>query len=360
MSKVIADHPSLQFPVNLQEIEIQIIDNQRTIDYDTKDFTVELLVTKFGAGEFRIPDYQRQFVWNEERQSRFIESVLLGLPIPFMFMADRSDGNLEVVDGAQRLSTLDAFLKNKLKLRQLEKLTLLQGLTYSELPPAQQRKFRNRSLRMIVLSDKTTPESKFSIFERINTGSDALKHSELRKGAYSGAFYDFVNECAGRTDFMTLCPVGVNPARRGEREELVLRFFVYAEKYKEFRHDVSRFLNDYIQEKNKEYKKDSDYEKRDLNEKNRQFSQMLDFVKKYFPYGFAKTPKAKTTPRVRFEAISVGAALALQQKPNLRPTNMAWMNSKEFQRQTTTHGSNSQARLSGRIEFVRDALLLNA
>ena len=358
MAKTTAEHPSLQFPVNLQEIEDQIIDNQKTIDYDTKDFTVELLVGKFEAGEFRIPDYQRAFVWNEERQSKFIESVLLGLPIPFMFMADRSDGNLEVVDGAQRLSTLAAFLKNKLRLRPLEKLTLLQGLTYGELPPAQQRKFRNRSLRMIVLSDKTTPESKFSIFERINTGSDALKHSELRKGAYSGPFYNFVNECAGRTDFMELCPVGVNPARRGEREELVLRFFVYAEKYRDFQHDVGGFLNSYIQEKNRQYKKDTDFEKRDLREKGKQFADMLDFVKKHFPYGFAKTPKAKTTPRVRFEAISVGVTLALRQVPQLQPQDMTWLNSREFQRQTTTHGSNSSTRLRGRIEFVKDALLI--
>lgn len=357
MAKSTPEHPSLQFPVNTQELEHQIIENQRTIDYDTKDFTVELLVSKFEAGEFRIPDYQRAFVWNEERQSKFIESVLLGLPIPFMFMADREDGNLEVVDGAQRLSTLRAFLKNKLKLRPLEKLSLLHGLTYSELPPAQQRKFKNRSLRIIVLSDKTTSDSKFSIFERINTGSDALKHSELRKGAYSGAFYDFVNECAGRTDFMELCPVGLNPARRGEREELVLRFFVYAEKYRDFQHDVSRFLNEYIQEKNRTYKKDPGYAKADLAKKNKQFAQMLDFVKKYFPYGFAKTATAKTTPRVRFEAISVGVTLALNQNPNLQPQSMNWMNTREFRRQTTTHGSNSSTRLRGRIEFVRDALL---
>src|SRR5438552_2196728 len=88
------------------KIEQQIVEKQRTLDYDTKEFTVELLVQKFDAGDFFVPSYQRAFVWSKDRQSKFIESVLLGLPIPFMFMADTADGRLEIVDGAQRLNTL--------------------------------------------------------------------------------------------------------------------------------------------------------------------------------------------------------------------------------------------------------------
>ena len=79
-------------PEQSARIEEQILEKQRAIDYDTKEFTVELLVNKFESGEFFIPSYQRAFVWLRERQSKFIESVLLGLPIPFMFMADTPDG----------------------------------------------------------------------------------------------------------------------------------------------------------------------------------------------------------------------------------------------------------------------------
>ncbi len=348
---------SLVSPEMAVRIEQQIVDKQRNIDYDTKEFTVELLVQKFEAGDFFVPSYQRAFVWNKDRQSKFIESVLLGLPIPFMFMADTPDGRLEIVDGAQRLNTLTEFMANRLRLSALDVLTDLKGCLYADVPPAQQRKFKNRTLRMIVLSDKTTADAKFNIFERINTGSDSLKSSEVRRGAYSGPFYDFVDECAGKTDFMMLCPISDKLARRGERQELVLRFFAYADRYDEFKHDVAKFLNRYMVDKTRLYKSDPDAAENDKRHKTRSFSEMLRFVKAHFPNGFAKTAGANTTPRVRFEAIAIGVHLALQEQPELIPTNMNWLASKEFAKETTTHASNSATRLRSRIEYVRDALL---
>jgi len=344
-------------PVEIARAEQQITEKQRTINYDTKEFTVELLVNKFKTGEFTIPRYQREFVWSDERRSRFIESVILGLPIPFMFTAETQEGVLEIVDGAQRIRTLSAFMDNSFRLRSVEALNLLNGSAYSDLPPAQQRKFKNRTLRMIVLSDTTTTDSKFDIFERINTGSDSLRNAELRKGAYPGPFYQLVDECAGKTDFMRLCPINERVARRGERQELVLRFFAYAERYQMFRHDVAKFLNTYVVEKNNLYKTDSLAAAKDRTDKVAAFAEMLSFVDKYFQFGFAKTQHASTTPRVRFEAIAVGTHLALQINASLKPRDMSWIQSSDFQRQVTTHASNSAPRLRGRIEYVRDALL---
>jgi len=101
-------------------------------------------------------------------------------------------------------------------------------------------------------------------------------------------------------------------------------------------------------EQEKEFDKET-YEK--------EFRSMLNFVEKYFPYGFAKTKNAKSTPRVRFEAISVGVALALRENLDLVPDSMEWLGSEEFKKHTTTHASNSTKRVSGRIEYVRDVLL---
>jgi hypothetical protein len=354
-----AANQSLLFrdPVQIARAEQQVEEKQRTINYDTKEFTVELLVHKFKAGEFTIPRYQREFVWSDERRSKFIESVILGLPIPFMFTAETKEGVLEIVDGAQRIRTLGSFMEDRFRLRKLESLDLLNGICYSDLPAVQQRKFKNRTLRMVVLSDTTTLESKFDIFERINTGSDSLRNAELRKGAYPGPFYQLVDECAGKTDFMRLCPINAQVARRGERQELVLRFFAYAERYLLFRHDVARFLNAYVVEKNGLYKTNSSAAMKDRGDKVSAFSDMLTFVGKYFPFGFAKTQHASTTPRVRFEAIAVGTHLALQINPLLKARDMSWMQSSDFQKQVTTHASNSAPRLQGRVEFVRDALL---
>lgn len=339
------------------DVEKQIVEQQKTIDYDTKEFTVELLVEKFKKGDFFVPLYQRNFVWSHRRQSRFIESVLLGLPIPYMFMADTQDGRLEIVDGAQRMNTLASYLKGELTLKDLEILTVINKLKFNDIPLSQQRKFKNRSLRMVVLNDRTTEDAKFSIFERINTGSDTLKHSELRKGAYSGPFYSLVDELAKEKEFVALCPVTDKLAKRGERQELILRYLAYSERYSDFQHDVGEFLNTYIKEKNAQFRNNQNLGKKERGEKRAAFLRMLEFVRDWLPDGFAKSSKAKTTPRVRFEAISVGVNLALQKNPTLVPASMSWLTSDDFKRHTTTHGSNSSIRLKGRIEFVRDALL---
>ncbi len=116
-------------------------------------------------------------------------------------------------------------------------------------------------------------------------------------------------------------------------------------------------MDDYTKEKNKLYEQASDGAKQDRSEKLLEFDRVMKFVAAFFPFGFAKTPNASTTPRVRFEAIAVGVNLALRQNPNLKPKTMSWLDGKEFRSLTTTHGSNSQPRLAARIEFVRNILL---
>jgi hypothetical protein len=89
-----------------RQADAELRKQQRSVEYDSKEFTVEILVHKFANDDIFIPDYQRQLVWTEERQSKFVESVLLGLPIPYLFGADNTDtGQIEIVDGAQRLYT---------------------------------------------------------------------------------------------------------------------------------------------------------------------------------------------------------------------------------------------------------------
>ena len=97
-----------------QAADVQIKESQKQIDYDTKDYTIELLISKFNKGDFFIPPYQRKFVWKEKNKNLFLESIFLGLPIPFMFLADCSDGRQEIIDGAQRMQTIVQFYKNKL------------------------------------------------------------------------------------------------------------------------------------------------------------------------------------------------------------------------------------------------------
>lgn len=330
------------------EAEDQIKSQQREIDYDLRDFTIDYIVQEFESGRFYIPPYQRKFIWLINNKTKFIESVILGLPIPFMFFADTDDGRLEIIDGAQRIQTLQEFHNNDLVLSKLEKLPSLNGFLFKDLPIAQQRKFENRALRVILLEDRTSLEIRHEIFSRINTAGRKANSSEIRKGAFSGPFMDFVKECSENELFVKLCPIGQSLRNRGEALEFVIRFFAYLDHYKEVKQDVSKFLDQYVKERR------IDFDKERLEE---EFLTMLNFVDKYFESGFAKSKNSKSTPRVRFEAISVGVALALRENQNIVAEPQEWINSDEFLKNVTTHASNNQGRLAKRIEFVRDILL---
>lgn len=329
--------------------EAQIKGRQSEIKYDLRDFTVDYLVQAFRSDLFFIPEYQREFIWSEKNKSSFIESVILGLPIPMLFVADMADGRLEIVDGAQRIQSLEQFLAGDLALTSLNLLTNLNGFRIGDLPIAQQRKLQTRALRIVVLEDGTTEEIRQELFHRINTQSVRAKGSEIRRGSFKGPFINFIKKCANNELFLKLCPISEAAINRRENEELITRFFAYSDQYEKFKHDVDKFLDAYV-EKNK-----SDFPKQKMET---EFDNTMKFVAQYFPYGFAKSKNAKSTPRVRFEAIAVGVNLALRLTPNLKPALpvSTWIDGDEFVNTTTTHASNSGPRLRARVEFVRDML----
>ncbi len=340
------------------EAEAEIRDKQKPIDYDTKEYPVEILVQKYTDGleddtnELFIPDYQREMTWNEARQSKFIESVLLGLPIPYILTSDIFDevneSRLEIIDGAQRIRTLARFMNNELKLENLEKLKKLNGFKFADLPFMRQRRFKRTTLRMIQLTERTDEDTRRDVFERINTGGVVLTAMELRRGTHGGPFLDFIDRLSENPKFFSLCPFSMPRIVRREPQEFVLRFFAYLNNYKNFEGQVDKFINEYIQEVNNHFNHE---------EMETEFESMLSFVENYFPHGFRKDIKHAIIPRIRFEALSVGTALALREKNDLEPSSMAWLDSPEFKEYTTSDSSNSRSKVIRRIEYVRDQLL---
>ncbi len=344
-----------KFNIEQQErIISQFKEKSKLYEYRTKDYSFEVILSKYGeegdmSATLYVPDYQREFVWKNDKKSKFIESVLLGMPLtPFLVSEDRKDRRLEIIDGSQRIRTLISFYNNEFSLRKLEKLTELNSAKFKDLPLTLQRFLENQDFRIIVVDDANEQVRK-DIFERINTTSEMLTDAEIRKGSYSGSFYDLVLELKDNQGFREVCPISEYKESRGEYEELVLRFLAYSDEYLDFKHDVAKFLNIYLENKNIMDFDKSMYEQR--------FSNMVEFVKQYFPYGFRKEEKNQSTARVRFEAISVGVYLALQENPNLTNPNMEWLDSDEFKEQTTSDASNNPNRLKNRVEFVRDGLL---
>ncbi|MDR2169150.1 MAG: DUF262 domain-containing protein [Planctomycetaceae bacterium] len=341
--------------------EKQIERQRKIVDYDIKEYPIEVIVQKYSTidegtkqSEFYIPDYQRELTWDERRQSKFIESVLIGLPIPFLTLAETSDndeGGLEIVDGSQRIRTLHRFLSGEMRLEKLEKLEQLNGFSYNDLPILRRRKFNRTTIRIIVLSKSADEETRRDIFERINTGSDPLKDMEQRRGIMDGPFLKFIEECANNSIFQKLAPISETSIKRREREEFVLRFFAYYERYKDFKRSVKDFLDDYAEEK----RKISTQEQKRLKDI---FERMLQFANQNYPNGFHRQNR-NTTPRVRFEALAVGTALALDKKSEIKIQNTKWMEGEEFLELTTSDASNSHPKVCKRIEFVRDILLNN-
>ena len=130
---------------------------------------------------------------------------------------------------------------------------------------------------------------------------------------------------------------------------MVLRFYAYLHRYKDFNKRVDEFLDGYLDHMNT-----NGFNRDDLIAT---FESMLDFVQRFFPHGFKKAPNNSSVPRIRFESISVGVALAQQETPGLAPASMAWLASDEFKTLTRSDASNSRPKVLNRIHFVRDNLL---
>lgn len=312
----------------IQLAEEQIYEQQKLVGYDTREFTIQIIVQKYNDGleneenEIYVPEYQRDFTWDKSRQSKFIESVILGLPIPLIFVAENHDGRLEIVDGSQRTRTLSAFLNDELTLSGLEKMTRLNGFKFSDLPKSRQRKIGNIPMRMIVLSENATDEVRKDMFERINQGSDLLKPMEKRKGIYPGLFSDLIyKKCAKSQLFIELTPMDHWLEKRQEREELILRYFALSDNnnYERFpsHTGLAKYLDHFLESKNNELAKlDPSIAQEKLDNYYKDFIDVINFVEKYFVNGFrrSQSPQVK---RLYFESLSVGVHAALKVSPSL-------------------------------------------
>lgn len=353
--------------------EIRLV--QQEVDYTVREYPIEVVVHKYTKGqdeatnEIFVPDYQRDLVWDDKRQSKFIESLLIGLPIPYLFVADVGNeneelaGRLEIVDGTQRIRTLARFIGDELVLSDLDKLPALNGFRFSDLPPSRQRRFGRITLRMIEITEKADEETRRDMFDRINTGPVRLNDMESRRGRLPGPFVELVKELARGELFKSLAPISPAAERRYEREELVGRFFAFVDEHDTFGLTetgkvVSDFVDDYTKRMNEQMQKEGVGGSTEQRLRN-MWLEMLRFVEKYFER-FSKGPNAKSTPRVRFESIAVGSALALLKNPDPPGAENvnAWINSTLFRTLTTSDAANNRSRVIKRIGFVRDRLLL--
>jgi hypothetical protein len=344
---------------DVEKSAVQITRNKQKIKYDTRDLAVKFLVREYEEGNYYIPyEYQRNFIWGEKENCFFIESILMGLPIQLMFFADIDDGRLEIVDGAQRTQTLVEFVENDFRLNDLKVLTESNGFRLEDFDEAIQRRFLNANMRVVILEQGTTEKVRQEIFNRINTGGKRATPTEVRRGILSGEFKNFLEECVKNDLFNKLVPRTKLTEDRYEGFELVSRFFAYVDGYKEayseYTGSVTSYIDDYANKKNAEFKTNPE-KKEELKSR---FDNMLEASEKVLgERGFRKSIQSKSTPRARFEALSVGIILAIEENPKLELREVAWLDDEEFKNITSADAANNKSRLIKRIDYVKNKIL---
>ena len=190
--------------------------------------TVGQLVSRIEHDEIDLaPDFQRAAgIWKQEQKSRLIESLLLRIPIAVFYVAADEDEKWTVVDGIQRLSTMNDFVTGRFPLSRLEYRADFNGRRHDELPRAMQRRISETQLGVHVIEPGTPSEVMFNIFRRINTGGIRLNGQEIRHALNPGPIRAFLRELAEADEFLAATRGSVSPKRMADRE-CVLRFLAF-------------------------------------------------------------------------------------------------------------------------------------
>lgn len=338
----------------LTKLQEQLDKERRLVSFDSYDLSVSSLMEMILSGTVFIPpEYQRQFIWEPKRQSTLIESIFLGIPVPSIFMATNADATWEVVDGVQRLGSIchfigsDNLLKSidrpkPLEIIGLEKLSMLNGFAFSDLPKSVQLYFQTRFLKVVVLNDKSDLSVRFDLFERLNTGGVTLTEQEIRNCVYRGPFNESIKELANSPDMRKVILLG-EKAPGGAYEDVVLRFFAYLNNYQNFDHLVKIFLNEYMDKH-----KASPLPKAQVDLFNRTFSELAQAL----PNGIVRT-RAKSPVNLA-EAIAVGTALTIKSGKIPSAAKIQALLADDELKKYTGAGSNQKRFVVSRIEYVRD------
>lgn len=168
------------------------------------------------------PDYQRKYVYDDKRASCLIESILIGIPIPVIYLAEEEDGVYSVIDGQQRITSFVRFLKNEFPLTGLKRLKSLNGLYFRQLEKSLQRRLSLKPLSTVCI-ERDSQNLKYEIFSRLNLGAVKLRDQEVRNCIYRGKFNDMLKEIANTNTYLPILFHDENT--RYSYEERILRFF---------------------------------------------------------------------------------------------------------------------------------------
>ncbi len=247
---------------------------------------------KLKRGLLIIPEFQRNLVWEPEQRSKFIESVLLNIPLPPLYVNQEKDGKYIIVDGLQRTSTLEEFTTDGFRLSKLQVLTELNGLKFSELEPRLQTRIEDKTFLIYVIKPSVPLQMVYDIFHRINTGGTQLTRQEIRNCFYIGKATELLKELSEQRYFRQAIDWGISPKRMKDREA-ILRYLAFRiQDYKtDYKNDMDAFLGSAMKKMNQM----SDSE---LDELRTDFERVMRLTYEFFGEKNFRLPTDSTRGRV--------------------------------------------------------------
>lgn len=213
----------------------------------TEPRTIDLLIRRINHGEIDLaPAFQRRArLWKPHRKGQLIESILLRIPLPVFYVAATEDDMWSVVDGLQRLTTIHDFQSDMFPLSGLEYLHQLDGLVFSSLPRAMQRRIEETALVMNIIQPGTPDEVMINIFKRLNTGGLPLSGQEIRNALYKGPVREFLADLITTRAFNVATDGRVSDDRM-DAQECVLRFAAFhLDSWRNYeRNDLDAYLSE--------------------------------------------------------------------------------------------------------------------
>ena len=257
------------------EIEKEIDNNKKSFRSYKVDMTFGELMNLYINDEMKIsPPYQRLFRWDRNQRTKFIESLLLEIPIPPIFVAEDENGKWEVVDGLQRLSTFFSFLgclneqddtsepKNNWKMKSGDIIKTVKGMRYEDLPIKNQLNLKRAFCSVIVIqTEKEDYDTRYVIFNRLNTGGTKLSDQEIRNVIYrdiSEDFNEFLRHYGSNESFKELIEATPNKIDALFLDELILRFCALYKNSDNITGNLSQYMTKFMEQQVKKIAKDED------------------------------------------------------------------------------------------------------
>jgi hypothetical protein len=372
---------------SLEEIIDQKIGEVRT---ETFDLSFGEIISLHSNNELIIqPAYQRLFRWSDEKKSRLIESILLELPIPQIFVIENSQGVFELIDGLQRVCSVIQFIDSSvlnfraenldlqeeniiilphLKLQDCNLVKELNGKEFNDLSLSLKLKIKRSPIRTVIIKKQSRDFLKYHMFQRLHTGEEQLSAQEIRNcsarmvGHNGIEFYEFLRKKASSNDFkQCIATLSQELKDRKMDEELVLRFFAAKNSPDLFSGNVTDWLDDYM---NKILLQEEEF-KFELEDK--QFDKLFSFLAATLgEYSFLSYRNGKPSGSLKpayYEAISVGVCRVLEQIENIPDINsqareaiISAIQSEDF-KIYTGYSSNKRISLKQRISIIQNCLL---